>query len=630
MLLSLMRKHAKSWLIKVVIGLIVVVFIFYFGYSSRGRKGAKMASVNGEPISGMEYDEAYNRLRESLQRQYGKAWKEDLMKALDIEHIALENLINQKLINQEARKIGLDVTEKEIQKEILAYPYFQSNGRFDERRYNALLSENRMSPEDFEASIAQQLLERKLTQFLMTFSSVTDQELLGDYTFDNEKVRISFVQFLPKDFENSVVYEPKALEDYFVEHKEEYRVPEKIQIAFITIDPNAFKAEVLVSDEDIKDYYEENINTFREEKQVKARHILFKLEENATEEEEEKVKQRALSVLEKARGGEDFAELAKEYSEGPTREKGGDLGYFSSGQMVKPFEEAAFGMKKDQISDLVRTRFGYHIIKVEDIKEGGTKSLSEVQGQIKNTLLNIAIGDLAHEKALSLIDQMPYEGVVLSEYAKTHEVPIEQSDFFSANETIPGIGGDASLRNAIFSLQKDDVSGLLEFKEKYYIVQLIDKKASYLPELKDVEDEVTKDFISHLATLKARAAAESYLEELNGGKSWDDLAVEHELSPQKSEFFTRKNSVTQAAYGPGFRETVFALGEGKRYPDEVFENDKGIFLIRWEEREGIDMEKYKEEQENVRASLVREKQQTIFRDWLESLRNRAEIERLNL
>jgi peptidyl-prolyl cis-trans isomerase D len=630
MVLSLMRKHAKSWLIKVTIGLIAIVFIFYFGFSPRGRKGVKVASVNGEPISEMEYDETYNRLFENLQRQYRDAWTEDLIKMLDIKNMALDSLVKQKLINQEARKIGLDVTEKEIQEEILAYPYFQTNGRFDERRYNAFLSQIRMSPEDFEASIAQQLVERKLTQFLMTFSSVTDQELLDDYTFDNEKVMISFVQFLPKDFESSVVYEPKALEDYFGEHKEEYRMPEKIQIAFITIDPNAFKEEVLVSDEDVKDYYEQNINAYREEKQVKARHILFRLEENATEEEEEKVRERALSVLEKAQGGDDFAELAKEYSEGPTGEKGGDLGYFSSGQMVKPFEEAAFGMEKDQISDLVRTRFGYHIIKAEDIKEGGTKGLSEVQGQIKNTLLNISIGDLAHEKALSLIDQMPYEGVVLSEYAKAHQVPIEQSDYFSSNETIPGIGGDASLRNAIFSLQKNDVSGLLEFREKYYIVQLIDKKASYLPELKDVEDQVTKDFISHLATLEARAAAESYLEGLRGGKSWDELATEQDLSPQKSEFFTRNDSIAQTAYAPDFRETVFGLGEDKRHPDEVFENDKGIFVIRWEEREGIDMEKYKEEQEELRTSFVREKQQTVLDAWLESLKNRAEIERIDL
>jgi peptidyl-prolyl cis-trans isomerase D len=249
MLLSLMRKHAKSWLIKVMIGMISVFFVLYFGYSFTDRKGVKVASVNGEPISRVEYEETKRRLRENLQQQYRDIWNEDLMKMFDIDNMALESLINQKLLNQEARKIGLDITEKEIQEEILAYPYFQSGGRFDERRYNALLSQNRMTTEDFEAGIAQQLLERKLRQFLTTFSLVTDQELLDEYTFDNERIMISYVQFLPKDFEDSVEYEPSALEDYFAEHKEEYRKPEKIQIVYITVDPNDFSYDVLISDE---------------------------------------------------------------------------------------------------------------------------------------------------------------------------------------------------------------------------------------------------------------------------------------------------------------------------------------------------------------------------------------------
>jgi peptidyl-prolyl cis-trans isomerase D len=630
MLLSLMRKHAKSWLIKVMIGLISFVFVLYFGYSSRERKGVKVASVNGEPISRLEYEETRRRLRENLQQQYRDIWNEDLMKMFDIDNMALDSLINQRLVTQEAKKIGLDITEKEIQEEILAKPYFQSDGHFDERRYNALLSQSRMTPEDFEAGIAQQLLERKLTQFLTTFSSVTDQELLDDYTFDNERIMISYVQFLPKDFEGAVEYEPKALEDYFAEHKEEYRKPEEIKIAYITIDPNDFADEVVISDEEVKSYYEENIDMFQEERQVKARHILFKVDPESSEEEEEKVKERALSVLEKARAGEDFADLAKEYSEGPSSEQGGDLGYFPRGQMVKPFDDAAFGMKKGEISDLVKTQFGYHIIKVEDIKEAGTKDLAEVQEEIRNRLLQITIGDLAYEKALSLIDQMPYEGVVLTQYAETHQVPVEQSEYFSRNETIPGIGDDPGIKNTIFSLEKDDVSDLLEFEDKYYIVQVIDKKASYLPELKDVEEEVTKKFVAYLATRDARVAAEKYLEELEGGKSWEESATEHNFSPQKSDFFTRNESGAQAPSGSGFGETVFGLGEDRRYPDKVFENSRGVFVIRWEGREGIDKEKFEQEKENARASLMQEKQRTVFGDWLESLKNRAKVERLSL
>ena len=625
MVLSLMRRHAKSWLIKFLIAMIAVVFIFYFGYSFTARRGLKIAYVNGEPISGLEYQKTYRRFLEALQRDYKNVWNENLIDAFDLKNRALESLINEKLVSQEARRIGLDITEREIQDEILAYPAFQYNGRFDERRYHALLSQNRMNPEDFEEGIAQELLQRKIRQFLLTFSPVTEREILDQYTFANEKVKISFVQFLPKAFEKSVTYDPESLATYFEEHKEAYRLPEKIKVAFITIDPNAFKDGVVLMDRQVEDYYEENVQMFKQEKEVKVRHILFKLDRNAPKEEEEKVREKASKVLEKARAGEDFAELAKKYSEGPTAKKGGDLGYFSSGRMVKPFEEAAFKMKKGEISDLVRTPFGFHIIKVEDIKEARTKSLEEVRGQISKTLITMASADLAHEKALSLIDQMPYD-VDLKQYAERHKVPIKQSDYFAADDAIPDMGGDEKLRKSIFSLEKDEVSEVLEYQGKFYIIQVLDKKPSQLPGLDDVKEKVKKDFTLHLATLEAKSAAENYLAELKGGKDWEKLSRDHDLTPKTTAFFRRNDPIPQIGYTSDLQEAAFGLGEKRRYPDTVFENEKGVFVIRFEGRQGIDTAKYEEEKENYRIALMRAKHQSIYGNWLEDLKKRAEIE----
>ena len=233
--------------------------------------------------------------------------------------------------------------------------------------------------------------------------------------------------------------------------------------------------------------------------------------------------------------------------------------------------------------------------------------------------------DLAHEKALSLIDQMPYE-VDLSQYAERHQVPIKQSGYFSSSETIPDIGGDEKLRKSIFSLAKNDVSELMEFKGRFYIIQVVDKKASYLPELKDVKPKVKKNFTSHLTTLETRSAAEKYLAELKGGKSWEGLAKEHNLSPNKTDFFTRNDFISQIGYAPDLQEGAFSLVEGRRYPDRVFKNEKGVFVIRWEGLKGIDTEEYKKEKEKYRISLMQAKHQAIFGDWLESLKKQAEIE----
>ena len=625
MLLSLMRRHAKSWLIKFLIAIIAVVFIFYFGYSFTSDRGMKIAYVNGELISGVEYQKAYRSLLEAPQKDYKSVWSDNLIKVFNLKRKALQNLINEKLISQEARKIGLDITEEEIKDRIMAYPAFQFKGRFDETRYRSLLYHNRMKPEDFEVGIAQELLQEKIEQFLISLLPVTDQEILDYYTFSNEKVKISFVQFFPDDFKESVQLDQAAMEKYFNEHREDYRVPQKIKIAYILFDPDEFREKVTATDQQISDYYEDNIEMFKQEKQVNARHILFKVDQDAPDEEAGKIREKALLVLQKARQGEDFEGLAREYSEGPSGKEGGSLGYFSQGQMVKPFEEAVFKMKKGEISDLVRTAFGFHIIQVEDIKEARTKGLEEVREQIAEALINNVSMDLAHERALSLIDQMPYEAD-LSQYAAEHNVQIILSDYFSQKEPIPDIEGDEKLRKSIFSYEKNDVSDLIEFDGKFYIIQVVDKKASYLPELEEVSDKLKDDFTSYLSTIEAKSAAEKYLEKLKEGKTWDDLVKENDLTPETTDFFTRTGTIPQIGYDPVLQEAVFSLDENKRYPDQVFENSRGVSVIRWDGQKGIDQQEYREEKEKYRYSLMLAKHRVIFQDWLENLQEEAEIE----
>ena len=625
MVLSLMRRHAKSWIIKFLIGIIAVVFVFYFGYSFTATRGLKIAYVNGELINEAEYEKAYRELVETMRRQYQGMWNDDLIKTFNLKQRALDGLINQKLISQEAQKLGLDVTESESQKAIMNYPAFQVNGRFEMRRYQALLSQNRMKPEDFEASMALQLLDTKLKQFLFSFLDVSEEAVLEYYTYNNEKTNLGFVQFKPEKFKKSTKFDQASLKKYFEENKARYRIPEKIKLIFIEIDPDGFKEKVHITEEEIEGYYGYNPDMFIEPKQVKARHILFKLGQDADETKEKEVRKAAEAVLKEARQGKDFGELARKYSEGPSKSEGGDLGYFSEGQMDKPFEEAAFKLKKDEISDLVRSRFGYHIIRVEDIKEKRTKPLEEVREQIAEILLKNSSAELAHEKGLSLMDQMPYD-VDLGQYAPLHQLGTKDTEYFASGEPIPGVAGSGVEGKPMFSLDIKETSELIEVNGKFYIFQLIEKKPSHLPELKQVAEEVKKDFKDYLAAKAAKTAAESYLKELRKGKSWEELAKERHLEAGSTGYFSRNDPIAGIGYDPALTETVFRLDKGKPYPDTIFENNEGAYVIRWEGKKGIDKQEYEKEKERYRFSLMGERHKRVFQNWLQNLRKNAEIE----
>jgi peptidyl-prolyl cis-trans isomerase D len=627
MLLSLMRKHAKSWIIKVLIAMIIMVFIFFFGYSYISNEGEKVAEVNGEAISYVEYQNAYRELLKNLQEQYKNMWSDNLIETFDLKNRALESLIENKIIAREAENIGLDITDKEIREKIMAYTAFQDGGIFDENRYRAVLANNRTGPEDFEEAISQELLHEKLIQFLQTFLIVNDQEVLDQYTYYNQRVKIGFVRFPKMDYMDSVKIDQGLMIKYFEEHREGYRIPEKVKIAYIAFDPRDFRDQVKLDDQEIEYYYEDNQDQFTRERQINARHILFSVPSDASAEQEEKVKEKALSVLEKAREGQDFSELAKKYSEDMyTKDQGGDLGYFQKGLMPEAFEKAAFNMEKGQTSDLVKTPYGYHIIKVEDTREESIKDLKEVRDQISDILISNASTDLANEKALSIMDQMPYD-VDLAQFASKHNVNVIKTDYFSQDEPIPYIEGDAKLRQSIFSLQKTEISELIEFNNIFYIIQAVDKKPSYLPEMTEVSDKLKTDYAAYLAAREAKSAAERYLAKLREGTDWGELAKTMNIIPEITDFFTRRDSLEMIGVTPGLNDAAFKLSENNRYPDAVLENEDGALVIRWEAGEGIDKDKYRQDKSQYADSLMLLKRLSLYDTWLKRLKDQADIDR---
>jgi len=624
MFITLMRRHTKGILVKVLVGLIAVVFVFWGVYAIREKPGSKIAYVNGDLITGLEYDAKYREILDALQKQYKEYWNDSLIKAFQIKQRALNSLIEKRLISQESNRIGLGVTDDEVANAIFTYPAFQVNGKFDERKYRTLLNYNRMEPADFESSIKLELLGKKIQNFIKCFFPTTDMEIMNYYSYQKEKVNISFVSFNPRDFKGKTEVKQDEKEAYFKAHKEKYRIPEKIKIAYLVLDPSDFLDKVSITEKEISDYYELNQERFKNPKKIKARHILLKVSPDASESENKETKERALSLLKRLKNGEDFAALAKKYSQGPTASRGGDLGYFTRGKMVKPFEKLAFSLKKGEIGGPVKTRFGWHIIRVDDIKEATVKTFSEVRNQIVTIIKNDISKEMAHERALTLMDQMPYD-IDLATYAAQHGLTAKETDYFPKKGAIPGLGGDERLIKSIFSLKKGETSEIIEHKNKFYIIQVVDTKSSHIPKISEVSDQLDKDFINHLSLIAAKREAEGYLEKLKGGADWSELAKIKGLETDETGFFTRGDNIPKIGYSSLLSEVSFALSSQNRYPDEVFVVNNKVYIIRWLAREELNQESFDKEKDSFKQMYLLMKDRRIFNAWIQSIKEKAEI-----
>lgn len=624
MFMTMMRNQSKSIMIKVIIGLIAVVFVFWGVAAIKERPGSKIAYVNGELISGLEYDAVYREMLDALQKQYKDYWSDNLIEVFQIKQRALDRLIDKRLISQEAAKLGLKVTDKEIEEAILSYPAFQINGQFDEGRYRSLLSYNRMKPSDFESGIRLELLGDKINHFIKSFFPLTDAEVLTYYTHQKEKINIAFISFKPEDFVGKMEMKEEEKREFFKENQEKYRVPEKIKIAYLTFAPSGFLSQISVTEREIVDYYELNQEKYTNPEEVKARHILLKVEENAPAAQEEKVKGKAFELLKRIKEGEDFISLAKKYSQDTSASEGGDLGFFKRGQMVKPFEEAAFSLEIGEVSEPVKTRFGWHIIKVEDKKSASVKAFQDVRGEIERKIKSFLAQDLAHERALDSLDQMPYS-VDLKTYAGQLGLEAEESDYFVRGGSIPGIGSDERLTKSIASLEEGEVSEVIQFNGNSYIIQIADVKESYIPEMTEVKDRLDKDFERHLSLLAAKNTAESYLRELRNGADWSKFIKDKDLKVEETGFFSREETTPKIGYAPELSEAVFSLSSEKIYPDKVFEVKDKAYLVRWLDKKDIDKEIFDKEKQAFKQRLVMAKERRIFEAWLQSIKRKAEI-----
>jgi peptidyl-prolyl cis-trans isomerase D len=619
-----MRKHAGSWLIKVLLGGIAITFIFWGGYQATSRRSGRVASVNGETIAVEEYRITYKRLIEQVQQRFGNNLDEEMVKSLQLPKQAINQLVDQMLMRQAATELDLRVSDEDLSRSIKSISAFQTAGVFDPRLYKLVLDRNNLSPESFEVSQRDSLLVEKLNNIITGSVKVSDDEAVEWYNWNNATVDLEFVVFEPDRYPDMAVTE-EEIQQYFEGAKDSYKTEPQLKVRYLNFEPRNYVAKVEIPEVEISEYYEEHPAEFQNPKTVEARHILIKVGQDAAGEEAAKAKEKIEDVLKKAREGQDFAELAKQYSEGPSKDKGGYLGSFKREAMVKPFTDKAFSMQAGEVSDPVRTRFGWHIIKVEKVNEATVSTLADAKDQIRKKLTDEYARQLAYDGAEFIFDAT-FEGDKLESVAAENQLVVHTTDFFSSRGgPAKGVQNKEAFAKAAFELPEGEISEIQDFGDGYYLMEIIEKRPALIPELAVVEGKVRADLIKEKKGEKAYMDAEALLAALKGGADMATASKEFDLKAQSTGLFKRNDSIPNIGFERGISSAAFELSAQNNLPQEVIDGPKGYYVIKFKQRKAPPVVDFDKEKESILSRLLQQKRFKTFQAWLEQKKKSSEI-----
>lgn len=462
-MLDKFRDNTRSIGTYIIFGVLIVVFVAFFGPGSQGCQGlggggmaTYAAKVNGEEISLREFETAYGNMINNYAQQLGGNFDEKQAEQLGLKGTVLEGLVTSKLIIEAAVQSGLSVSDEEVAATIRDIPVFQRDGHFDFPTYKSFLASRGFTPESFEKNVRQDLLRDKMLAQVRQSAKASDAEAKEEFVKDNDRAALTVVRFSPTHFAAEVPVSTAEAQ------------------AFLATDEG--KAEVAQA-------YQFEAARFKTPKYVKAQHILVKVTEDAPDAEVKAAEQKIADARKRIEGGEDFGKVAEEISEDlGSKDKGGDVGFFGPGTMARPFEDAAMALEAGQISEPVRTRFGYHLIKVNEVRPAVEKPLAEVQDQLAAEILQAkkALG-IAKEKAAqavaavkagkSLESLFPAPEFKDDEGHEGHAhgptkapVPVaENTGLFDVNTAyVPKVGASAELSQAAAAGSQGDVIGPME------------------------------------------------------------------------------------------------------------------------------------------------------------------------
>lgn len=590
-MLKAMRKLTKQ-ILWIVIAAFVGTIIFAWGMEFSGKKGQRrgmIATVNGEDIQVYAFQYYYDQALRRAEKEQGDIDEET---AARIRDEVYNSMVNEILFRQEAQKRGIEISDAELYEymrryppeEIRQHPAFQTpEGEFDYQKYLQALSDPRVPWGQVEAMIRPNLRLSRLQQAVTSLVRVTDDDVRQYYQDQGEQVKIKYV-YVP-----AIQFQSKDL---------------------------------TVSEDQIKAYYQQHQQEFRVEPSADLNYVEF--DKVATDEDVQEVKQRIMDIKQEFDQGENFADLAMDYSEDPaSADSGGDLGWFGKGAMVPEFEQVAFSMKPGEVSDPIRTQFGWHLIQVEEKRGSGDKE--EVKA--RHILLQIKPSEttitLLKEQADDFLEQESQSG--FSEAAKDMNLEIRETGWFTQAGSIKNLGNNGQVKDFAFGNDQGKVSDVIETARAFYVFQIKDRRPAGISPLTEVEPTVRQKLIRAIADSLAFEKAQSIMAQIDQGESLKKAAEDNNAKFAETQDFSRSGFISGVGNPPELIGAAFSLTEPGQISQPV-KTDLGSFIVELVSRIEPSDSVFTAEKDSLMMVVLQTEQSQVYQDWFAQVREEANIQ----
>jgi peptidyl-prolyl cis-trans isomerase D len=623
-MITAMRRYRRS----LQVGLFIVIAgfvgsLFIFGSSSLigGREpgGTEVATVNGEAIPFDRFQRRYQEYLNAFAQVYRERFSPQLAEQLGLQQQVVEDLVQEAVVVQRAKREGLGVSDEELNEQIHAIPAFQENGRFSLKRYDEVLRSVNLTKPAFEDDVRRKMTRMKVEGAVRDGVKVSDAELEQAFAQRHEEVRAAWALVETGPIQLATATQAPELEAYLKAHPDEFRLPERRRVQYVALDPRDFTRPV--SDAEVEKYYTAHLAEFETPREVKAAHVLVRIPPTGGSAAEDQAKAKIADVIRRARAGEDFGKLAREISEDPSaKTNGGELGWVKKGEMVPQFEQAMFALKKGGISpEPVRTPFGFHAIRVEDVREGRRKPLKEVAAQIRERLQAEA-ADAAAKARAEEVKTALMKATDFGAEARKLGLAVQETTI-ARRGRLPGIVPPDAMEDEAFALAVGGVAPPVKTPAGWVVMKNVASLPSEVPKLAEIQDKVATAVRRQKAETVALARANAIVADAKGG----DFAAAAKKAGAVTGETGRFSRAKPAERLPGDAMTAALRTPVGGVTDPV-KAQQGYYVLKVLERVPPDPKGLAAERDQLARSVLAQKQSQAWESWLRTARAGAKIQ----